>query len=275
MSKPTISVVIPTLNEEQQIGEILSNLAEQTYPIEEIIVADAGSVDKTVEIAKNAGARIIKGARPAYGRTEGAKEAKSDWVFFFDADTRVPSNSWFEDALNSILEQQIVAAVANYRPYYRPGDRGHDSSVIQLWDKLVISILTSSQRTWLKMGFPIGLAVFMAVKRDVFLSLNGFDSSVEPYEDSEYLLRVHRQIEAPANGTSAVGILHPSLFVWHSMRRYDVKGRLFWPISTGIRGSFMRWFFNREFPDKEYFDLNEGGYPEHEGLEKRSKNEPL
>ena len=73
------------------------------------------------------------------------------------------------------------------------------------------------------MGFPIGLAVFMAVKRDVFLSLHGFDSSAEPYEDSEYLLRVHRQIAPPANGKSAVGILHPSLYVWHSMRRYDVK----------------------------------------------------
>ena len=52
-------VVIPTLNEESKIGELIQSLNDDEYPNKEIIVVDGGSKDKTVEISEKNGAIVI------------------------------------------------------------------------------------------------------------------------------------------------------------------------------------------------------------------------
>src|SRR3989304_4834253 len=58
MEKPTVSILIPTLNASSVLGNCLESIKKQNYPAEkiEIIVADGGSSDGTVEIAKKYGA---------------------------------------------------------------------------------------------------------------------------------------------------------------------------------------------------------------------------
>lgn len=69
-----LSIIVPALNEEKYLPILLSQIKKQNFNSDsEIIVADAGSKDKTVEIARNYGCKIIPGGLPARGRNEGAK----------------------------------------------------------------------------------------------------------------------------------------------------------------------------------------------------------
>jgi glycosyltransferase involved in cell wall biosynthesis len=82
----TIVVVIPTLNEEQSIGDVVARIPRQL--VSRIIVADGGSRDATAALARNAGADIIDVGR-GYGRaclaaTLAAEDA--DIVVFMDGD---------------------------------------------------------------------------------------------------------------------------------------------------------------------------------------------
>ena len=78
------SLIIPCLNEEKYLPLLLDSIKKQNFKDYEIIIADAGSKDKTLEIAKKYDCRIIPGGLPAKGRNEGAKIAKGELLFFCD-----------------------------------------------------------------------------------------------------------------------------------------------------------------------------------------------
>ncbi|MHA1225039.1 MAG: glycosyltransferase, partial [Candidatus Heimdallarchaeaceae archaeon] len=58
-SAPSVSIIVPTLNEERNIENCLKSLLELDYPLVEIIVVDGGSEDRTVEIAKKWTDKVI------------------------------------------------------------------------------------------------------------------------------------------------------------------------------------------------------------------------
>ncbi len=81
-----ISVVIPTLNEEDAIGEVVG--AVPADRVHEIIVVDNGSTDNTRKNATIAGARVVLESRRGYGAAclAGAKAAAADIIVFLDGD---------------------------------------------------------------------------------------------------------------------------------------------------------------------------------------------
>jgi rSAM/selenodomain-associated transferase 2 len=85
-----ISVVIPTLNEAENIGALLERLS-RTPDIFEVIVADGGSKDRTREIVGASGARLIE-CKPGRGLqlNAGAGEAGGDVLLFLHADVAPP-----------------------------------------------------------------------------------------------------------------------------------------------------------------------------------------
>jgi len=86
-----ISIILPTLNEAENIGATLADL--QKYRDAEIIVVDGGSQDDTVTIAKSAGVRVIRAAPSKAGQMNaGAAAATGDMLLFLHADTRLPDN---------------------------------------------------------------------------------------------------------------------------------------------------------------------------------------
>ena len=84
---PRVALVIPTLNEEEPIGEVIR--AVPRHAVDDVIVVDSGSRDRTVERARAAGAHVIIEPRRGYGRAcaAGAAAARQcDIVVFLDGD---------------------------------------------------------------------------------------------------------------------------------------------------------------------------------------------
>jgi glycosyltransferase involved in cell wall biosynthesis len=81
--RPRVALVIPTLNEEEQIGEVIRAIPRNA--VDEIIVADSGSEDRTIERAREAGARVIVERQRGYGRAcaAGARAARDCGVIVF------------------------------------------------------------------------------------------------------------------------------------------------------------------------------------------------
>ncbi len=89
-----ISVVIPTLNEAMHIQAALEALASLRRRGHEVIVADAGSVDGTAQLAAGRCDRVIASARGrAMQMNAGARHASGDALLFLHADTRLPFNA--------------------------------------------------------------------------------------------------------------------------------------------------------------------------------------
>ena len=90
-SRMKVSIVIPTYNEEKNIKRVLSDIKKSDTKIEEIIVVDGNSTDRTVEIAKKFGAKVIY-EKPegrvgkGYALRLGMEKAKGDIIITMDAD---------------------------------------------------------------------------------------------------------------------------------------------------------------------------------------------
>lgn len=82
-----ISVIIPALNEEKTIGEVIQ-LIRKSNLVSEIIVVDDKSIDNTVEVSLNAGAKVITGTKLGKGASmkDGLLIAKNGIIIFLDAD---------------------------------------------------------------------------------------------------------------------------------------------------------------------------------------------
>lgn len=92
----TVSVILPTINEEQGIGPTI-NAIPQTILLKknwtlEIIIVDGDSKDNTQTIAKNKGAQVIVEKRKGYGRAykTGIPKASGDIIVTGDADATYP-----------------------------------------------------------------------------------------------------------------------------------------------------------------------------------------
>lgn len=101
-----LSIIIPTLNEAPQIGSLLTQL--QQTPGLDIIVADGGSVDDTVEIAHAAGVKVIvvQGGR-SQQLNQGAAIAQGEIVLFLHADTQLP-NGFSQWVRQTLSDPQVV-----------------------------------------------------------------------------------------------------------------------------------------------------------------------
>jgi rSAM/selenodomain-associated transferase 2 len=87
-----VSAIIPTLNEEARIGATID--AAFAAGVHEVIVADGGSSDATIEIAESRGARVIAGERVrAKQLNRGAAQAMGDALIFLHADTLLPAGA--------------------------------------------------------------------------------------------------------------------------------------------------------------------------------------
>ena len=92
---PKISIIIPTINEANNLPLLLSDLSS-IQKESEIIIVDCGSEDKTIDIANIYGAKVCisKERNRGLQLDIGAKNSKGEWLIFLHADTRL-THDWY------------------------------------------------------------------------------------------------------------------------------------------------------------------------------------
>jgi glycosyltransferase involved in cell wall biosynthesis len=109
-----LSVVIPTLNAESQLGACLASIRQQNLPSRdyEIVVADGGSTDATRQLAVDAGTRVIdnpyRAAEP--GVALGIRESNGQFITVMAADNRIRGHDFFDHMLKVFDDPKVVAA---------------------------------------------------------------------------------------------------------------------------------------------------------------------
>jgi glycosyltransferase involved in cell wall biosynthesis len=111
----TISVVIPAYNEERYLPKTLASIGALARKPDEVVLIDGGSTDKTAEIAKKAGVRVVTIPHRGIGfaRQQGLLAATSDVVAFTDADTTVPP-LWLTKIEETLGRPGVVATYGHY-----------------------------------------------------------------------------------------------------------------------------------------------------------------
>jgi len=200
---PRISIIIPTLNEAAYLPTLLDSLKAQTFRDFEIIVADANSTDRTCEIARDYGARVVQGGMPAVGRNNGAREARGEFLFCLDADVRLPPD-FLQRALAELDERFIDLATCEFLP---DSDLKLDQILFRLANLTVKLYQSVSPRA-------AGFCIF--ITRRLFRRVGGFDESLKLAEDHDLVQR--------ASAFRALEVLHDArLHV--SVRRLEKEGR--------------------------------------------------
>lgn len=112
-----ISVIVPTLNEETNIQNLLDSLENQTLTDYEIVVVDGGSTDKTLDVARihRSNVFVEKGLAEYPSRNLGAKLAKGDILLFTCADVIFPCGLLARIA-ESFQDPELVAMTGPDRP---------------------------------------------------------------------------------------------------------------------------------------------------------------
>lgn len=120
---PTISVVMPTLNSQRTLDICLRSIASQDYQGKvEIVIADGGSSDGTLKIAKRYKTRIIynKLKTGEAGKAIGARSSKGEILAFIDSDNILPTTDWLNNMIEPFLDdKEIVASEPLYFTYRR------------------------------------------------------------------------------------------------------------------------------------------------------------
>ena len=107
-----ISVIIPALDEAEQIGATLQQL--EGAGAAEIIVVDGGSRDETAQIAESYGAHVLKGpANRGKQQNLGAARAAGEILLFLHADTRLPED-FAEQVRASLDEPRAIAGAFRF-----------------------------------------------------------------------------------------------------------------------------------------------------------------
>ncbi len=200
-----LTIVIPTKNEEAYLPILLKSIKKQTLQPTQIIVADAHSSDHTRELATSYGATVINGGLPATARNLGAAHAKTDLIFFLDADVELRDPEFLEKAVTEMKKRHLGLATCDVFP---------------LSDDFIDHFMHKAYNTYVRAWgalFPHAPGFCMLVQRDLHNKLGGFDESIPFCEDHDYAQRFRK--------FGRFGFLK-STKIPVSIRRLDRDGRM-------------------------------------------------
>jgi len=211
-----ISIIIPTINEANNLPLLLSDLSS-IQKEGEIIIVDCGSEDKTIDIANIYGAKVFisKERNRGLQLDIGAKNSTGDWLIFLHADTRL-NHDWFRK-INSYLE-------GNKNSIYYFEFKINQKKIIYR----VLEILVNFRSKFFKQ--PYGDQGLL-IHRTAYFKNNGF-RKIPLMEDVDFIKRLNKknylkQLNLPIFISSRkwerTNILFQAMKNWHFRRRW-LKG---------------------------------------------------
>jgi len=240
------TIVIPTLNEEKYLPQLLQDLAKQSYDGFTVIVVDGGSTDETVQLAQQFAPQltlqIIRARKKgvSHQRNLGGRAAQSPWILFMDADNRLPT--YFLDGLR-----------------YHIARHPHTDVFTTLVDTTADAVDSAIQHTInlsLELAYrvnkPQAFGAMIGCKTTLFKRLQ-FDEQTKYLEDSTF-------IDAVTNQGYAYQLFRQPRY-GYSLRRIKKEGGL----NMLRTGALMQIEFlqgKRKFTDNRYPMLGGGYYAE-------------
>jgi len=170
---PIIKVIIPAFNEEESIAHVINEIPDM---VSEIIVVSNNSTDTTENVAKNAGATVLKENRKGYGyaclkgmQYIASQENKPDIIVFLDGDY-----SDYPEELSSIvapiIEDNIDLVIGSRVKKLREKGSMTFPQIFGNW------LATSLMKLFFNAKFT-DLGPFRAIKYDTLLSLDMVDKT--------------------------------------------------------------------------------------------------
>ncbi len=180
---PEISVIIPALNEQKYIGQVLSGLRQQSFRDFETLVVDGGSRDRTQQMASKH-AKVIVSRRPGAGaaRNAGARRSRGDILLFLDADTR-PSPGLLKAYHDVFLDEGVIASSGPIYPLEKTPAR------IRFGYKFVSVYFVKAS---ILLHRPSLVGSNFAVRAHAFSKARGFNEKYITYEDWDLSNRLKR-----------------------------------------------------------------------------------
>lgn len=251
---PFFSLVIPTLNEEKYLPNLLKDLSNQTFRDFEIIIVDAESEDKTVSEAYKFKSKVNKleiltsnKKNVSFQRNMGALKSRADWIIFLDADSRIPH--YFLQGIKFRIEFKDTDFLTSY---ITPDTKNKKDNTIAMMLNIYTDLQKSSRN-------PYILEAMLCTKKKSFLKLAGFDESIGVSEGNELLRRAVKE------GMKFCVIKNPKYS--YSFRRSRKEGLL-----KGIRSAAeveLKRLLKQKIPKdkaKYIYPMEGGGYFEIDNL---------
>lgn len=180
----TFSVIIPTLNEEENLRICFKSLMEQRNKDFEVIIVDGGSRDRTIDVAERNGFDIheVEKTRPhdvGAAKNEGARHARGDVLFFLDADMALEPNC-FEALYEEYTTADVVGVACKVLPFE---GNGLENAMYQINNILA------------RVANRIGVHEFSyfschSYRKDCFEKVGGFREDLLACEDLDLSLRL-------------------------------------------------------------------------------------
>jgi glycosyltransferase involved in cell wall biosynthesis len=219
------SIVIPTLNEEKILPQVLRQFSPALctkYAIE-IIISDGGSTDHTLDIAKEYTDIVVinetlKRQTIAEGRNRGADAASGNILIFLNADTLFASPHTFFATLMKTFQEQGNDALA-FPIHIFPQER-------TIFDLMFHATYNQYIRILNFVGLGMGRGECQAMRKSTFDSVNGYNESLTAGEDFDLYRRIRKKDKI---------LFVSNLIVYESPRRYR---------KFGYREVVWSWFKN-------------------------------
>ena len=199
---PTISFVVPTLNEEHTLPSLLDDLHAVDVS-SEVIVVDGGSTDGTIAVASHGGAKVLLVTRSrARQMNAGARTSRGPWLCFLHADVRMPALA--RASLNAVVTAVDGQRLTADRPAAAVWRLAIDAA--GLWPRVMEFGARIRDRLG---GLPYGDQGFL-IRRELFEAIGGFPDV--PIMEDIAMVRAVRQ-RVPLSRLDAVIPVSPRRWV--------------------------------------------------------------
>ncbi|UOE55155.1 glycosyltransferase family 2 protein [Cytobacillus oceanisediminis] len=241
----TISIIIPTLNGEQELSSLLPLIPKREDI--ELIVIDSSSDDKTREIALTYGAKVVKINRKEFNhggtRNLALKEAEGSYLVYLTQDVLLYDESSIDNLVKAFENEKVAITYGRQLPHSNAKVFGSFARLFNYPDKSSIKSLGDKELLGLKTVFSSNS--FAAYRKEFLTRVGGFPDNVILGED--------------------MFVASKAILEGYSIA-YVSEAKVFHSHNYSILEEFQRNFDIGVFHSKESWILNKFSQPEGEGF---------